>query len=112
MIGKLIRDDGAHWTMSQMGMYAKDSSDCCAATAYLIVHEDEGTPQYIYDRTLDKSFDDEPVSITGATLGETLTNLVNPKGKEPIDFQTTEEYKELFKQRVKSQLDQLGYSTK
>jgi hypothetical protein len=115
MIGKLIREDGAHWTLSQMGMYAKDCSDCCAATAYLIVHEDEGTPQYIYDRSLDKPFDENLASITGAKLGGTLMNLsyfTNMKGKEPIDFQTTEEYKELFKQRVKSQFDQLGYSTK
>jgi hypothetical protein len=35
-----------------------------------------------------------------------------PKGKEPADFQKTEEYKELFKQRVKSQFDMLGYSIK
>jgi hypothetical protein len=112
MLGKIIRDDGAHWAMSQMGMYAKDCSDCCAATSYLLVHEDEGTPQYIYDRNLDKPFDDEPVSIFEATLGESLLNAAHPKGKEPIDFQTTEEYKELFKQRVKSQFAQLGYSVK
>jgi len=110
MIGKIIRDDGAHWALSQMGMYAKDCSDCCAATAYLLVHEDEGVPQYIYDRNLDKPFDDESVSITEATLGGKLTNLVNPKGKEPIDFQTTKEYKELFKQQIQDQFDKLGYT--
>ena len=108
MIGKTIRDDGAHWALSQMGMYAKDCSDCCAATAYLIVHEDEGIPQYIYDRSLDKPFDDMPVSITGASLGETIDNILNPKGKEPEDFQGTEEYKELFKQRVNNQFEELG----
>ena len=112
MIGKVVRDDGAHWVLSQMGMYAKDCSDCCAATAYLLVHEDEGTPQYVYDRELDKPFDDEPVSITGATLGETLSNIHSPRGKEPVDFQTTEEYMELFKNRVQSQFDQLGYSVR
>lgn len=110
MIGKVVRDDGAHWVLSQMGMYAKDCSDCCAATAYLIVHEDEGIPQYVYDRGLDKPFNDDPVSLTGATLGETLANLVNPKGKEPVDFQSTEEYKELYKRRVQAQFDKLGYS--
>jgi hypothetical protein len=36
--------------------------------------------------------------------------MVMPKGKEPVDFQTTEEYKELFKQRVQDQFDKLGYS--
>jgi hypothetical protein len=110
MIGKIVRDDGAHWVLSQMGAYAKDCSDCCAATAYLLVHEDEGTPQYVYDRDLDKPFDDEPVSMTGATLGETISSLVYPKGKEPINFQSTAEYKELFKKRVQEQFDELGYS--
>ena len=45
-----MRDDGGHWQISAMGYYAKDVSDCCAATSYLITHEDEGVPQYIYDR--------------------------------------------------------------
>lgn len=108
MIGKTVRDDGAHWALSQMGMYAKDCSDCCAATAYLIVHEDEGVPQYIYDRDLDKPFDDEPVSIADAGL----PSVGFPKGKEPIDFQSTPEYRELFKQRVKRQIDGLGYFAK
>jgi hypothetical protein len=112
MIGKIVRDDGAHWFLSQMGLYAKDCSDCCAATAYLIVHEDEGTPQYVYDRELDKPFDDIPVSVKADTIGETYTNFVMPKGKEPVDFQTTEEYKELFKQRVQAQFDKLGYSVR
>jgi len=110
MIGKIVRDDGAHWVLSQMGMYAKDCSDCCAATTYLLVHEDEGTPQYIYDRSLDKPFDDEPVSLLGTTLGETLSGIVYPKGKEPVDFQSTEEYKELFRQRVQNQFSKLGLS--
>lgn len=114
MIGKLIRDDGAHWMISQMGLYAKDCSDCCAATAYLLVHEDEGTPQYIYDRDLDKPFEEEPMQIPtmGASLGEELLKFAYPKGKEPIDFQTTDEYKELFKKRVQEQFDQLGYSVR
>jgi hypothetical protein len=103
MIGKLVRDDGANWAMSQMGMYAKDCSDCCAATSYLLVHEDEGVPQYIYDRALDKPFDDEPV------LGDTLVNMANPQGKEPVDFQSTKEYAELFKKRVQDQFASLGY---
>ena len=112
MIGKIVRDDGAHWILSQMGMYAKDCSDCCAATAYLLVHEDEGAPQYIYDRSLDKPFDDAPVSVTGAVLGGELSSLVHPSGKEPLDFQTTAEYKELFKQRVQNQFDKLGLSVR
>jgi hypothetical protein len=111
MIGKVIRDDGAHWAMSQMGMYAKDCSDCCAATAYLLVHEDEGTPQYIYDRDLDKPFDDAPISITEATLEGGFRNAYLA-GKEPVDFQSTEEYKELFKKRVRNQFDKLGYSVR
>jgi hypothetical protein len=112
MIGKIIRDDGGHWALSQMGMYAKDCSDCCAATAYLLVHKDEGTPQYIYDRDLDKPFEDEPISITGATLGEQLSSIAYPNGKEPVDFQSTQEYKELLKKRVNEQLDQLGLSVR
>jgi hypothetical protein len=117
MIGKIIRDDGAHWALSQMGMYAKDCSDCCAATAYQLVHEDEGIPQYIYDRGgLDKPFEKETVlsaiqqAFQAKTPGEILMNASYPAGKEPVDFQTTEEYKELFKQRIRSQFDALGYS--
>jgi len=112
MIGKIVRDDGAHWVVSQMGMYAKDCSDCCAATAYLLVHQDEGTPQYVYDRDLDKPFEDEFVPLTGATPGEMILNAAYWRGKEPVDFQSTGEYKELFKKRVQEQFDKLGYSVR
>jgi hypothetical protein len=108
-LGKIVRDDGAYWGTSQMGMYAKDVSDCCAATSYLIVHEDEGTPQYIYDRGLDSPFDDGPVSAAGV-MGDGVVRLAGPKGKEPVDFNFTKKYGELLKQGVQDQLDKLGYS--
>jgi len=109
MIGKIVRDDGAHWSVSSMGLCAKDVSDCCAATAYLLVHEDEGVPQYIYDSEQDKPFEDEEISLTEMTTTG-YSNL--PKGKEPVDFHKTEEYKELFKQKVTSQLSSFGLSVR
>ena len=54
--------------------------------------------------------DNEIVSASGQAFGEMAMNLAYPKGKEPVDFQSTNEYKELFKQRVQSQFDKLGYS--
>ena len=107
MIGKIIRDDGAHWSVSSMGLCAKDVSDCCAATAYLLVHEDEGVPQYIYDSDQDKPFDDEEISLEKMSV---IGYGDLPKGKEPTGFQCTAEYKELFKQRVQEQFSKLGYS--
>jgi hypothetical protein len=101
MIGKIVRDDGGHWKTSSMGAYAKDVSDCCAATAYLITHEDEGVPQYIYDRKMDIPFDDEDVAI-----GE--INLQYRRGKEPETVFETEEYKEKFKEDIRKQIQSLG----
>jgi len=107
MIGKIVRDDGAHWAVSSMGLCAKDVSDCCAANAFLLVHDDLGVPQYIYDSELDMPFEDDAVSLTD-------TNIIGygnlPKGREPADFQKSQEYQELFKKRVNDQFDKLGFS--
>ncbi|MDR1897191.1 MAG: hypothetical protein LBR10_10420, partial [Prevotellaceae bacterium] len=101
MIGKIVRDDGGHWMVSQMGAFAKDVSDCCAATAYLITHEDEGVPSYIYDKKMDVPFEDEPEEIKGFYAEYKL-------GKEPADFSTTQEYKEKFKEDIAKQIQSLG----
>jgi hypothetical protein len=101
MIGKIVRDDGGHWQTSAMGYYAKDVSDCCAATAYLIIHEDEGVPQYIYDRKLDLPFDDEEIAL----------NEINSRyrrGKEPETVFEMEEYREKFKKDIQKQIQSLG----
>jgi hypothetical protein len=101
MIGKIVRDDGGHWIASMMGMFAKDVSDCCAATAYLITHEDEDVPQYIYDRKLDLPFDDEEIA-----LGE--INSQYRQGKEPETVFEMAEYKEKFKEDIQKQIRGLG----
>jgi hypothetical protein len=101
MIGKIVRDDGGHWITSVMGMFAKDVSDCCAATAYLITHEDEGVPQYIYDRKLDLPFDDEEIALSDI-------NSQYRKGKEPETVFEKEEYKEKFKEDIGKQIQSLG----
>jgi len=46
LIGKKVYEDGAVWEQSQMGMNAKDVSDCGAATAYQILLEFQGVPRY------------------------------------------------------------------
>jgi hypothetical protein len=101
MIGKIVRDDGGHWITSMMGMFAKDVSDCCAATAYLITHEDEGVPQYIYDRKLDLPFDDEKIALSEI-------NSQYRQGKEPETVFEMEEYKEKFKEDIRKQIQGLG----
>jgi hypothetical protein len=101
MIGKIVRDDGGAWGTSMMGMFAKDVSDCCAATAYLITHEDEGVPSYIYERKIDFSFEDESEETPGLYAEYKL-------GKEPPDFSTTQEYKEKFKEDISKQIQELG----
>jgi hypothetical protein len=101
MIGKIVRDDGGHWQTSVMGMFAKDVSDCCAATAYLITHEDEGVPQYIYDRKLDLPFDDEEIPLSEI-------NSQYRQGKEPETVFEMEEYKEKFKEDIRKQIQDLG----
>jgi hypothetical protein len=101
MIGKIVRDDGGHWQVSAMGYYAKDVSDCCAATAYLITHEDEGVPQYIYDRKLDIAFDDEEIALNEI-------NSQYRQGKEPETIFEMKEYKEKFKEDIRKQIQELG----
>jgi hypothetical protein len=101
MIGKIVRDDGGHWQTSSMGYYAKDVSDCCAATSYLITHEDEGVPQYIYDRKLDLPFDDEEIALSEI-------NSQYRKGKEPETVFEMKEYKEKFKEDIQKQIQSLG----
>jgi hypothetical protein len=101
MIGKIVRDDGAAWRTSMMGMFAKDVSDCCAATAYLITHEDEGVPSYIYERKLDFPFEDKSEEVNGFYAEYKL-------GKEPSDFLTTQEYKEKFRNDIRKQIQGLG----
>jgi hypothetical protein len=103
MIGKIVRDDGGHWTVSAMGYYAKDVSDCCAATAYLITHEDEGVPQYIYDRKLDLPFNDEEVALSEV-------NSQYREGREPETVFEMKEYKEKFKEDIQRQIQGLGLS--
>jgi hypothetical protein len=101
MIGKVVRDDGGHWQTSAMGYYAKDVSDCCAATAYLITHEDEGVPQYIYDRGLDLPFNDEEIALSEI-------NSQYRKGGEPETVFETKEYQEKFKEDIRKQIRGLG----
>jgi hypothetical protein len=101
MIGKIVRDDGGAWRTSMMGMFAKDVSDCCAATVYLITHEDEGVPSYIYERKLDFPFEDEIEEANGFYAEYKL-------GKDPLDFSTTQEYKEKFKEDIAKQIRELG----
>jgi hypothetical protein len=103
MIGKIVRDDGGYWAVSAMGYYAKDVSGCCTATAYLITHEDEGVPQYIYDRKLDLPFDDEEVALSEVSSQYR-------EGKEPETVFETEEYKEKFKENIQKQIQGLGLS--
>ena len=101
MIGKIVKDDGGHWQTSAMGYYAKDVSDCCAATAYLITHEDESVPQYIYDRKLDLPFNDEEIPLSEI-------NSQYRKGFEPESILKTVEYQEKFKKDIQKQLQNLG----
>jgi hypothetical protein len=101
MIGKIVRDDGGHWQTSSMGFYAKDVSDCCAATSYLITHEDEGVPSYTYNRKLDIPFDDEEIALSEI-------NSQYRQGKEPETVFETKEYKEKFKEDVRKQIQSLG----
>jgi hypothetical protein len=101
MIGKIVKDDGGHWQTSAMGYYAKDVSDCCAATAYLITHEDESVPQYIYDRKLDLPFNDEEIPLSEI-------NSQYRKGFEPESILKTVEYQEKVKKDIQKQLQNLG----
>jgi hypothetical protein len=102
MVGKIVRDDGGHWQTSAMGCYAKDVSDCCAATAYLITHEDEGVPQYVYDRKLDIPFLDEEIPLTEI-------DSQYRQGKEPETVFETAEYKKKFKEDIQKQIHGLGF---
>jgi hypothetical protein len=102
MIGKIVRDDGGHWQTSSMGFYAKDISDCASATAYLITHEDEGVPQYIYDRKFDLPFNHEEIALSEI-------DSQYRKGKEPENMFETTEYKEKFKRDIQNQISMLGF---
>lgn len=100
MIGKVTRSDSGDWWTSQYGMYAKDVSDCCAATAFLAVHEDDAAQQYVYDRSLDAPFGDEPDAPNAAADAADA----NPP---PV---RADECAERFKERVMAQFAGLGYA--
>lgn len=103
MIGKVVRSDTNNWWTSQYGMFAKDVSDCCAATAFLIIHEDEGAPQYVYDRSLDIPFSDADGILTVASHN-------NTEYDESSNY--TFESSEIIKIKVDKQLEKLGYAVK
>lgn len=107
MIGKVTRSDSGGWYTSQYGMFAKDVSDCCAATAFLIVHEDDAAPQYVYDRSLDVPFDDESDAMKAVVVEDASIGAPSmPRAT------SSDDYTERFKEKVQAQFSGMGYSVR